>query len=304
MLGGTLAILGLVLSLAGWAMGARTNMTVNWFRHPINVGIYGFGWRSDSAAGNSRTESGLEDFTELNIDVDLGDVTVQTGEEYSIALQWDDEIGALEYSNENGVLRIWSKNDGISLMSNLGGEHAAQVTVCIPESEQLRRVTVDTDLGKIDLSGLSAQELEVDAALGSVRLSDVNANTLTAGLDLGDLTVERTSVDEADLRLSLGSLTAKNLDVAKRLDVDADMGGVELSGSLRGETTVSASMGDVEVNTSLEEAEYSYELDVSMGSVRVNGAKCGDSTSRSGGRNTLDIRSDMGDVRVNFGVGV
>ena len=89
-------------------------------------------------------------------------------------------------------------------------------------------------------------------------------------------------------------------DTASALTVRADLGSVDLQGDFRGEVDVTSNMGGITLNLAEPESAYSYDLEVDMGELYINGASSHKSASGSGSPHTLTAEADMGDINLWF----
>ena len=220
---------------------------------------------ADASEGGVQTV--VEAFTELNVDISLGDVTVMVGDGYSVT---QDSSGKdakgrayeLKYELKDGTLRVWSEPE--QLVAALGESVSGTVTVTVPADARLRTAKIETSMGNIKLSGLSGGVIDVESDMGDV-----------SAWDLRD-------VDELDLSSSKG-------DVA-------------LSGKLARKTDLETDMGTVAVNAACAAAECSYDLECGFGKVMVNGKEQPDQVTAKapGALYELECSSSMGDVVVNF----
>ena len=273
-----LLALGFGLSWVGRAMGGATEAEARIFGHSIQVRcgdmFVSIGVSSDKAetasggseaaaeesapAGTAVVQKELEAFTEVEVDLELGNVVLQTGETYGMELDWWGDGYTLDYRNEDGTLEIWSESSALRGLSMSG----CGVVITVP-------------------AGIELEDLSVYA-------------------DLGDVELDRIAVRTADLTLDLGSLTGHGVTVSRSVDVEADLGDVELSGDLRGETIVNASLGSVSLNLEGAESEYRYDLSVDLGKLTVNGKDFETEVSGGRGDDFLEVYADLGDVNVTF----
>lgn len=276
--GAFLVMSGGLLALTGRLSGADTGA----------MSLYYGGGRSsispsDAPAEYTSIPSGwlerdhLEPFTKLDIDIALGDVTVQSGDDFGLWLSWDGGGYDLNYTQEeDGTLRVYSRS---KVPSPLGV--TASATIYVPQQTALAELEIHNSLGDVDLQGLSVEKLTVECSLGDLYLWD-------------------SVLGEGSLVNNMGVIYASGLTVTKRLDVDDDMGDVTLEGDLQGDIDVDANMGEVTLRLSQGEERYDYELETSMGEVYVNGENRHSSASRSGGSYSLDVEDDMGDIWIDF----
>lgn len=211
-------------------------------------------------AANGLEESPLAAFTRLEVDVDLADVTVETGTDYGVALSWNVERYELRYENKDGRLRIWSESKGNHTgINNL----TAQVTVTLPEGCSLKKadlhtalgdilwnadadvdsVEVDTDLGDVVWNGVcQSKDASLETNLGNVEVSNLTARELTADSDLGNVQI--------DFPVSEGV----------SYDLSTDMGTVSVNGETYKEETAYTARNE----------EYSIQAESSMGDVDLD----------------------------------
>lgn len=295
-------VIGMVLMGTGWAMGAETSLTVNFGPYPIAVG---FGGYAPGEKGELKTdgEMHLAPFQSLEVDVGLGDITVAPGEDYGVDLSWRGKNFDLHYSNENGRLKVWSTSvPGIGIIgTGVDVWKEGFVTVYIPEGVTLKEVVVNTDLGDTSLTGLHADGLTLNADLGDVWLDQCSFQRANLTADLGNLDLEDVSADDLTAVLSLGNMAALGLTVNRTMSIDNDLGNVEVEGAFRGETDIDASLGNIRLTTSLQKAEYTYEMEVDLGDLEIDGTRQKHTANYEGGPNRLGIYADLGDIEVWFG---
>lgn len=291
--------LGLILAVAGWAMGGQTTMEVDVWGHKATIGVTGF--HRENSDRNLRSGSSVQEdltaFDKLDVDISLGEVEVVSSDHFGVDLSWRGKNYELHYTNEDGILKVWSTsipNIGI----NLGQNYDGKATIYIPEGTQMKDITIYTALGDMDLKDFHTDSLDISASLGSVSIANAVVNSGTLELDLGDLEVGDISADSLDIILSMGRLQAYNVTTTKELKIENSMGDIDVQGSLGGRVEVSASMGDVTISSDL--SDYGYDLSTGMGTIRLNGDKQDDEVKRNGGTNFITADNAMGNIDVNF----
>jgi len=213
----------------------------------------------------STTEWAMGEYEEISVNISVGDVIIQTGEDFNLSLQEPEGMPlGLEYSVSNGRLEVWSTAsiDLSGFKKNFTNVKCG-VTITVPEDMPLSTVDAYTDMGDITLSNICAGEME-------------------AGTGMGDIAARELLVDD--------------------LSMETGMGDITLEGGLPLEAGLETGMGDIKVSTSCSERQCHYELDCGMGEVKVNGRGRGRQAENSGSDYIyeLDATSGMGDVRVDF----
>jgi len=239
-------------------------------------------WGKAVVSGDSRVP-----FQVLDINVEVGGVTVSTGSDYTVNLNWDSGHSAytLQSQQEGGSLQIWSEGKVESSLSSL---NSAWIDITIPEDTMLENVTIHTGLGDVIW-------IAPCAVAGQV---DISTN-------MGDVTWEaegESSVNTLNFHSDMGDVYAYfNSATALRAEFSSHMGDVTVEGMQSAELTAWTNMGDVEIQLPGGEP-LAYVLDASMGETYVNGDPRGKhilQNPSNAGRNVTG-RSDMGDVSLGF----
>lgn len=321
--GAFLVMSGGLLSLTGWATGAdvhamdwagssRSRVSASTPSTPV-PSVY----LTEEASGGSsyRESTDMDPFSKVDIDIDLGDVQVISSNSFGVYLDWKGRNYALDYEVDGDTLKVSSKDvkiqgghtgvnvdldngsvavevNGQSVVDvgwnpdnlgvNLGG-YEGTVIVYVPEGASLDELDITNDLGNIEVYGLSVDKLNIKCSLGDLHVESVTART-------------------AGITSNMGDINCYSFTVTEQLDLENDMGGVDLYGDLRGEADVEVSMGDLSLCLSQPEERYSYTIETDMGEVTVNGASHRSRSSRTGGENHLDLENSMGDITVEFGI--
>ena len=205
------------------------------------------------------------------MDISFGNITIHSGEDYTLAIQKEGDLGdyELKWAVKDGRLKVEDARPG-GFQSNWGamvGQHSLDVTVTVPEGCGLEELGAKTAVGNVFLGSLEvAKPLEAEADVGNVECYEIGGTKkITLKSDVGDVTL---GMDE--------------LRQGMKLDLKANVGNVEAS--LNG-----------------REQEFSYELKCGVGTVSVNGTDQGDRSERKNdGLFELDAKSNVGDVIVSF----
>lgn len=276
--GALLLVVGLVLSWAGAGMGGETKATVRLFGRSWEVFAPSAGWGVVSTVAaatptsslgeaverpenvTSVTEQDAAPFTSIDLDVDMGTVTIAAGEGYGMDIRCWGAGYEVHHWYSGDTLTIESAGSSV-LPANCGSE----ITIFVPEDVWLESLYVDLDLGDLTLAGLQVEQADI-------------------ALDLGDLTGEAlTVVTSMQVEASLGAVNLFG-DLGEYVDVSADLGSVQL-GLTRPASEyfceLEADMGSVTVDGRKQrpgddnEITCGYgdrviEVDASLGSITVD----------------------------------
>ena len=218
-------------------------------------------------------------FTNLEVDLSVGDVTVMAPGEYDLSFGGT-RAQEITYEVDGDTLRVTDSGAPERYTSGDG----AWVSIYLPDNVKLGTVHVSTAMGDVDIMDLAAGSLSVSSGLGDVYLSNVSAET-------------------AALNLSMGDLWAYTLDTADALTVENELGDVWMDGNFQGDTSVTMSMGSLDLGISLGMSDYSLDLEAALGDLYLDGSRQYGAVHREDGENQLTVDSAVGDVSIYFDYG-
>jgi len=271
-----LIALGIVLAGIGFMIGGN---------NPIRFGPEGFEVGKHGGNVESFSEE-LESFNSIDATMDFSDMELLPGDQYAVEGSFDTAVGKPEIKVENGVLHLQDKgkHNYFNLNINFGKKNpeAGKIKIYYPKDAAFKDVTLVLDFGKLTVSGINAEQMKIN-------------------MDSGDFTLKDSTVAQGKVSLEFGKLTTKNLD-AKGFEVSSSAGDVALSGSFAGLTKVRCDMGQVAIDTAIAKDQYNFDLASDLGQVSIGTEESSSSSvkEQTGGENSLDVKTDMGDIRVNF----
>lgn len=254
-LAGVLLVTGIGLHVAGAVMGGRAESNSYFARRWDSVSDHWLGVlpRLEEIAGLERemqqvSDEELTNIHAIEVDIDYGDIgiapQVNNKETFSVFLFWNLRGYELNYTVENGILKVSDESWGRHFWG--GSNSECSVLIRVPEWAVLNELDLSTDLGDVFVSGASiiVNEADLSTNLGDVSWSDTHCiQELDAGTDLGDVSITMPWGRENyywELETDLGEVTVDG----------AAQGGDVVGGSSRGGTgdcfiSASSNLGDV-----------------------------------------------------------
>ena len=268
--GAFLVMSGGLLAITGFAMGAQTHLDLDWGRaHKSETPV-------DTGAPHVEEGTALPAFSRLDVDVSIGDVTVEYGGDYGISLTSWGGI-QLEYELDGDTLKVRSGSGAWELSD---WEHEVAAVITLPE-------------------GVALESADIRTALGDVTLTGVTAGTLAAGSEMGSLALYGVEAADAALAVSMGDLTAEGLTTRSSCTVENAMGDVYLDfPGEYGVHPVHGGSGAVYRRTHRRLRPGHAPVHGRADPERLGTAP---GLTSPGGPHSLKVTSDMGDVRVEFG---
>lgn len=278
--GALLLAAGLILSWVGIRMGGETKATVQLFGRSWDVyAAPTAGWNITTHHAGTAT-AGLEQgsssvpvdavtitdnnstpFSALNLDVDLGSVTVAAADSYAVEIRSWGAGYSIEHWYSGDTLYIES-SDGESLLPTSCG---SEITVYVPSDVRLEMLYVDLDLGDLTLAGLDLECAELSLDLGNLTGDALTvATTFQAEASLGEVTLFGDLGEHVDISAALGSV---QLGLSRPVseyswELEADLGSITVDGK---QFTGS---GGKEVNGG--SGNRMLEVDADLGSITVD----------------------------------
>lgn len=258
------SVIGIVCCAAAWGMGVTAQMIEARLPNGVVIGPLRGGngqylyTHDENVSCEEDRRDGYPGVTNLDMDIFAGRVDVV----YSADAQ-NVEVKT-EGINQKLGLRCYAEGDTLYITSrkklyHINGVGIGKITIIVPAELRWNKAKLNIEAGALNIEAINAEELDIDVGSGEARIDHFDAVTMNLDCGAGEVT-------------GIGK-------VLRELDVDCGVGDVQLS--LFG-----------------KEADYNYEIDCAVGSV-----KCGErSCSGVGAEKTINHHAS-GKINVDCGVG-
>lgn len=259
LLAAVLLLLGLILCIFGFAFKGKLHDSFG-----VHYGDIPFD-REDNDFDDRQNKVKLSSFQHLEMDIDLGDITIKRGDElmlYTEQLDNDD----YELIQEGDTLKIISHEDDFQIFSFDFAIPDYHYILTIPESIQLDSLKLESAMGDVDIQQVYVSNLDIEQAMGDVSLEDV---------------------------------------VYQSMNIQQKMGDVEYEGKGQGNMEIDNSMGDISVKLKDDAKLYAYDISTSMGSIKTNFEKADGANKKltnhpHTARYQLTLDCSMGEIELEF----
>lgn len=192
----------------------------------------------------------------------------------------------------------WSGN-GITVKTE------AKVYLYLPKGTNPEYMDIEIGAGSMDSVGLQAREMDIEVGAGACNIDSLTAaDSIGMSVGAGRITLGALSAGELDLDVGAGELHIDGAQVERETDLELGMGKAELNGQFSGNMDIDCGMGDVELRLDDAEEDHNYEIECSMGNVRVGSRSytglADEVNISNGSRSTYKIECSMGNVHVDF----
>ena len=257
---------------------------------------------SSSSASGSAFNVSLDCLKKLTIDLDIGDVNFVTEKGLTEArIEYKNRDSRFENDfvfNESGSHFNYKAPKGYNF--NLKGmKNKFTLTIYLPEGFEMDKLDTDLDMGDLSLGSLKVKDLTAELDMGNCTADDLTTRTADFDLDMGNFTASSLTADTADIELSMGNLTITNVN-ADDFTVNNDMGDIKV-GLLTGAQKIDldTDMGTIELTVDGSLSDYAIDASNDLGTLRVDGKKHSETFHSSGSRK-LTLSNSMGSTILNF----
>lgn len=327
-------IVGIVLVICGFAMGARD----------------GFGWNGMNGSSVPTTmvsEQNIDPFTRVDIYTSFGDVEFIESDTFGLEVTSSRKSEDVYYTNKDGKLTVKIKADqkqimffDFSAILNFfnNDNFDESIKVYIPKATTFEDVNITCSAGTIDVADFNTDKFTINNDFGSLDMQNINAKTFDIKMSSGKLTAANITTDtfkyDNDFGdTNLNNITAENVVFVvssgkikmgncnfKSLNGESDFGNIECSeviveddlklecasGKIKFDgdfksADINSDFGSIDIRTNHSREDYKLELGVDFGSIRLDGDKQ-DSRVSSGNSSkpTLKVFASSGDIDITF----
>ena len=215
--------------------------------------------------------------TNLDVDVDSGDLTVACGPSESFVLTQKNVTDRWYMNAEGGTVHVWQEPDNNWLPQIwFFGKPAEKAALEIPQSlcEQSLTADLSVDAGSLDVKA-DVDGATVDVRAGSLSLAGA-ANAVTANVAAGSADLNIDDAEQVAVEVSSGSVEGAFTQVPERLTADIDAGSASLALPAGNYTVNSkAEDGSVSNNLTIDSSAPAGVIEVSVdaGSVSLEDKK-------------------------------
>ena len=300
-----LLAVGLCMNVVGWISGARG----------VGLAFTQGRLRIVSFTGEHEVHTGamgipnLNAITEININARSARVIIEPaahGELLSISLT---NISPDTVSHSDTAMRINATDEQtvITIMNFGFANVRREIRLRVPP-EQADSISIVTTSGRIDVEGVNIENLYTRANSGSVNLNNINAAQLSAHATSGAVRGENIHFSTGDLQSTSGAINITNASW-DNLTARATSGAVRINDGqinqnyANGQTCLQANSGAVRLALRNSRHDFSYDLNVNSGSIRINGDRISGRTANAAseqGGHAITMRATSGSVRLDF----
>lgn len=307
-----LIIFGLIFIVLGKLIGGKSTILKN-----------GDEYIAYDNKGNRLIEnSDLQEFKNINIDVNLDIIEIIKSNTNKIELDYNDKSGIVDYKIDNDTLTITqTSNTTIGFNVNFSNNKQQDILrVYVKDDVNLNKATINQDYGNINLNDISCNNiilitedgnininniqvfdtLKINNKYGNIDLIKSDIKDLIAYLEDGNLDISKVNTDYSEIKNKYGNIYAVDF-VTKGILVNCDDGDIDLRGSFFGDSDINNKYGSVNIVCNQGEKSYDYSIVNKYGNINVNNEIFDNAVLKNNdSSNNLNITCDDGNIKIMF----
>lgn len=240
--------------------------TVAWGLGASTSLIWDGGIRIGGSLTRTELNETLSSFHEIELTVGVSNVTLRHGDDFRIE---GHHYGAITYEvrNDRLVVNAPARNQFALFGWSRGGGGNVTITVPLPEDAALERASLSVGVGNVYVQNVALLSVVLESGVGDVYVQNVNFRDAV---------------------------------------LESGVGNIHAVGLFTGWSYFTSGVGDVTLQVSGPQDEFSYSIEAGVGNVTIDGVRQGGalgnslSHTASDFRGSLQIESGVGNVSVSF----
>ncbi|MBG9452794.1 hypothetical protein ABE61_01500 [Lysinibacillus sphaericus] len=266
----TMIAFGMLLALVGYFSGGKWSfvLTDEGIQLP----------ESNKLVNNSYK---LDDFTNLNVINNYGDVEIVTSDHYALetnVIKEDD----VTYSIKDHTLTVETKSkkkNGFEF--GFGNFRSPSIKIYVPSDVKLKTVVLDSNFGDTTIRGLKYHELNLIE-------------------DFGDIILKDTTGEKTEITQSFGDMKLQQFS-SNGFVAESEHGDINIDGTLNGQSNITSDFGDTTLHLQNKKSELGFELETDFGDLTVDKKDQNGKVSQLyKGDNQLKVTLSYGDLQLTL----
>ena len=138
---------------------------------------------SDDYIAGSTTSEELDAFQSIDFDVNVADITITSGDTYSISYKTRKKELIPSYEIKDGTLYVTQAS--AETLHGLTNNASCTLMITVPKNTVLSQITGKSAVGDFTMENTSAIQMDVSVNVGDTELNDVVLQQATIGSDVG-----------------------------------------------------------------------------------------------------------------------
>jgi hypothetical protein len=235
-----------------------------------------------------------QDVKNIDFNFQYGNVEIVKGNSFS--------IDAWNYPKDN--LRSYVSNGTWYIEEDKSKEYVRILGFEVPAKEFYGwrrfapeiRITIPEDF--------EASDFNLVVSAGDVTVEEIMAQKGYLEVSAGRISIDKLQIKESsEYHIGAGQIKIKNADI-KDIEVECSVGSVVIEGTVTGDNDITCDIGSVKFELDGEEEDYSYDVNVDIGNIKINHKNYHNLSDKvykhNGADNKLSLNCNIGNITVDF----
>lgn len=130
--------------------------------------------------------------------------------------------------------------------------------------------------------------------------ADISLDSINMNSDIGDVQLDNILAQNSILTVSIGDIIVNNSDI-QILGIDAPVGDVTLVDTKFDNIQAQVDAGDIQITTTENLSDYSFDIQTAIGDININDREYEENYTKTGSTDKqIKVISSVGDVKVNY----
>ncbi len=175
-------------------------------RHLLASAQSDFPYGKESIVSEEHLTYPSKEVKELDIDIDVAQVFISIGEDFTVRAENTEEMYIKSVLEKDGTLEI--KDERYKEWFERSPINHPKVYITIPEGLRFNSVDIETDVGVVEAKNISfvTKKLDVKTEVGSIELVGVTSSETEADVAVGSINLKGTFTGNTELSCAIGSI--------------------------------------------------------------------------------------------------
>ncbi|WP_294404816.1 DUF4097 family beta strand repeat-containing protein [uncultured Clostridium sp.] len=192
----------------------------------------------------------LDNFKNIRLDVDYGDVEIEKGSEYAIETIYNKSLDDISYDTSDDTLSIEGhrKNKvlfNINCSDDNNENSSTKIKIYVPDGTEISEIKSQMSCGDMSIKGLIIKNGTIKCDYGDTVLNDIECSNMNICNKCGDIDLNNIKGNSVITTSEYGNIKISHLD-AGNFSCDLKSGDLDFSNLKFESAIVSNSYGDIE----------------------------------------------------------
>lgn len=229
----------------------------------------------DTSAVVTKWEQEYKNITDLDIDLNIGKLTIKKGDTLKVEASHISE----QFRCEARESQLKIQDEKVHTMFN-NTEVVPEITIYLPEAVEWKEVTIKTGMNETKIEYLKADKVNLEMGVGKYQIDHLIAKQAKIEAGAGEANILNSKIEE--------------------LKLDGGIGKLVLTSKITGKADIDCGVGKMELNLLGSPNDYKVKGSTGLGDFEIDGKKIRDHETIGNGEVTVKVEAGVGETSIDF----